>query len=73
HHFLPTRNSLSVKPRRCARPLQRLACLKNRAPDFALAMLDGKESDGFTLRRLRRGIPIFWEEQHKQYAFPAPN
>ena len=45
--------------------------LVNLAPDIALAVLNGQEPEGFTLRRLRRGIPALWEEQRKQFGFPA--
>ncbi|HOM58009.1 MAG TPA: hypothetical protein PLG27_09690 [Candidatus Latescibacteria bacterium] len=53
--------------------VSRILGLVNLAPDIALAVLNGKEPEGFTLRRLRQGIPVLWEEQRKQFGFPAPN
>ncbi len=53
--------------------VSRILGLVNLAPDIALAVLNGREPEGFTLRRLRRGIPVLWEEQRKQFGFPAPN
>lgn len=53
--------------------VSRILELVNLAPDIALAVLNGKEPEGFTLRKLRRGIPILWEKQREQFGFPTPN
>ena len=43
----------------------------SRGPDIALAVLNGEEPEGFTLRKLRQGIPVLWEDQRKQFGFQA--
>jgi len=42
----------------------RLAAL---APDIIEAILDGQEPDGLSLGRLRKEIPLLWEDQHEVY------
>lgn len=51
----------------------KLMGMVNLAPDIVQAILDGDEPNGFTLKKLRRGIPVLWEEQREQFGFPAPN
>jgi len=41
----------------------------NLAPDIVKAILDGSVPDGFTLSRLRKGIPDDWDEQHREFGF----
>ena len=53
--------------------VSRVLELVNLAPDIALSVLNGKEPEGFTLRKLRKGVPLLWEEQRKQFGFPAPD
>ena len=50
----------------------KLLGMVNLAPDIVQALLDGEEPDGFTLQRLRKGIPVLWEDQRKQFGFPRP-
>lgn len=52
--------------------VSRILELVNLAPDIAQAILDGNEPDGFTLDKLRQGIPVLWEDQRKQFGFQAP-
>ena len=39
----------------------------NRAPDIVKAILDGSVPDGFTLNRLRKGIPDGWDKQRREF------
>ena len=41
----------------------------NLAPDIVKAILDGGVPDGFTLSRLRKGIPDDWDEQRREFGF----
>ena len=41
----------------------------NLAPDIVKAILDGSVPDGFTLSRLRKGIPDDWDEQRRECGF----
>ena len=41
----------------------------NLAPDIVKAILDGSVPDGFTLSRLRHGIPDDWDEQRREFGF----
>ena len=41
----------------------------NLAPDIVKAILDGSVPDGFTLGRLRKGIPDDWDEQRWEFGF----
>ena len=41
----------------------------NLAPDIVKAILDGSVPDGFTLSRLRKGIPDDWDEQRREFGF----
>ena len=43
--------------------------LANLAPDIVKAILDGSVPDGFTLNRLRKGIPDDWDEQRREFGF----
>ena len=43
--------------------------LANLAPDIIRAILDGSVPDGFTLKRLRHGIPDDWDEQRREFGF----
>ncbi len=45
----------------------------NLAPDIIQTVLDGEEPDGFTLKELRKGVPLLWEDQRKHFGFPTPN
>ena len=44
--------------------------LANLAPDIIRAIVDGDVPDGFTLKRLRHGIPDDWDEQRREFGFP---
>lgn len=46
--------------------------LANLAPDIIRAIVDGDVPDGFTLKRLRHGIPDDWIEQQREFGFPSP-
>ncbi len=41
--------------------------LVNLAPELQEAIITGREPDGLSLNRLRRGIPVEWEEQKRLY------
>ena len=41
----------------------------NLAPDIVKAILNGSVPDGFTLSRLRKGIPDDWDEQRREFGF----
>ena len=41
----------------------------NLAPDIVKAILDGNVPGGFTLSRLRKGIPDDWDEQRREFGF----
>ena len=41
----------------------------NLAPDIIRAIVDGDVPDGFTLKRLRHGIPDDWDEQRREFGF----
>ena len=43
--------------------------LANLAPDIVKAILDGSVPEGFTLNRLRKGIPDDWDEQRREFGF----
>ena len=43
--------------------------LANLAPDIIRAIVDGDVPDGFTLKRLRHGIPDDWDEQRREFGF----
>ena len=43
----------------------RLLKLTSLAPDIVEALLAGQEREGLSLRQLRRGIPLSWEEQRE--------
>ena len=43
--------------------------LANLAPDIIRAIVDGNVPDGFTLKRLRHGIPDDWDEQRRNFGF----
>ena len=43
--------------------------LANLAPDIVKAILDGSVPEGFTLNRLRTGIPDDWDEQRREFGF----
>jgi len=43
--------------------------LANLAPDIIRAIVDGDVPDGFTLSRLRKGIPDDWDEQRREFGF----
>ena len=51
----------------------KILALRNLAPDIVDAILDGTEPDGLTLKKLRQGIPMDWEEQRKLFGFPPQN
>ena len=38
------------------------------APDLVEAALDGREPDGLSVRSLREGVPVAWEEQLATWA-----
>lgn len=50
--------------------VSRILELVNLAPDIALVVLDGNEPDGLTLKKLRQGIPVLWEEQRRKFGIP---
>ena len=39
------------------------------APDITDAILDGRQPPGFSLRELRKGIPLEWGEQRERFGF----
>jgi hypothetical protein len=41
----------------------RMLCLTSLAPDIIEAILRGDEPDGLSLEKLRRNLPVRWEEQ----------
>ena len=43
--------------------------MANLAPDLIRAIVDGDVPDGFTLKRLRHGIPDDWDEQRREFGF----
>jgi hypothetical protein len=43
----------------------RLLWLTSLAPEIVEALLAGQECEGLSLRRLRREIPLSWEEQRE--------
>ena len=45
----------------------RMLRLTSLAPDIVEAVLKGDEPEGMSLGRLRRGLPMRWEEQRKAY------
>jgi len=45
--------------------LARLLRLTLLAPDIIEAILDGREPDGMSIEKLRRPIPLLWEEQRE--------
>ena len=47
--------------------------LTSLAPDIAQAILDGREPDELTLKHLRKGVPLLWDQQRQQYGFSANN
>ena len=53
--------------------VSRVLELINLAPDIAQTILDGEEPDGLTLERLRKGIPVLWEDQRERFGFQARN
>jgi hypothetical protein len=46
----------------------RLLKLTSLAPEIVEAVLAGQERVGLSLRQLRRGIPLAWEEQRELWA-----
>ena len=46
----------------------RLLKLTSLAPDIAESLLAGQEREDLSLRQLRRGIPLSWEEQRELWA-----
>ena len=41
--------------------------LTNLAPDIVEAILRGDEPEGISLEKLRKNLPLCWEEQRKQW------
>lgn len=37
------------------------------APDIIEAILQGDEPDGLSLEKLRKNLPVRWDEQRKMY------
>jgi len=54
-----------VNPSYAAR-IYRLTLL---APDIIEAILEGREPDGFTMRKLAGRIPMYWEDQRRLFGF----
>ena len=46
--------------------------LVNLAPDIQKAIIGGRIPDGFTLAKLRKGIPDTWAEQREKFGFAQP-
>jgi hypothetical protein len=42
----------------------RMLRLTSLAPDIIVAILRGDELDGLSLEKLRKSLPVPWEEQH---------
>ena len=53
--------------------VRRIMKLANLAPDIVEAILDGNEPEDFTVKTLRKGVPLLWEDQRRQFGFPAPD
>jgi hypothetical protein len=47
--------------------VRRMLRLNSLAPDIVEAILDDRASDGLSLTKLHRGIPLVWEEQRRQF------
>lgn len=45
--------------------MSRLIRLTFLAPDIIEAIVDGRESDGMSIERLRQAMPLLWEEQRE--------
>lgn len=43
------------------------------APDIVTAILDGRQSEDLTWKKLTRRVPMNWVEQRKLLGFPAVN
>ena len=41
--------------------------LTSLAPDITEAILRGEEPDGLSVEKLRKNLPVEWEEQRKSY------
>jgi hypothetical protein len=48
--------------------VRRLLRLTSLAPEIVEALLAGQEREGLSLRKLRGGIPLSWEEQRELWA-----
>lgn len=53
--------------------IRRIMKLANLAPDIVHAILNGNEPGNLTINTLRKGVPLLWEDQRKQFGFPTPN
>jgi hypothetical protein len=51
----------------------RLLKLTSLAPEIVEALIAGQERVGASLRQLRRGIPLAWEEQRELWALENPD
>lgn len=49
--------------------MSRLIRLTFLAPDIIEAIVDGREPDGMSIERLRKPMPLLWEEQRRVLAF----
>jgi hypothetical protein len=47
--------------------LGRMLRLTSLAPDIIEAILRGDEPDGLSLEKLRKNLPVRWEEQRRVY------
>ena len=45
----------------------RMMRLTSLAPDIIEAILRGEEPDGLSLEKLRKNLPVWWQEQRKAY------
>lgn len=53
--------------------MSRLIRLTFLAPDIIEAIVDGREPDGMSIEKLRRPMPLLWEEQRCVLAFVGTN
>ena len=65
-------NELARAVNRDASYVARILGLTLLAPDIIEALLDGREPDGLSLKKLTsKSLPLLWEEQRKEFGFEA--
>ncbi len=62
-HCHPTFRQAATRHRLCDQNID----LVNLAPELQEAIITGNEPDGLSLNRLRRGIPMEWDEQREVF------